>query len=735
MSRTILISNRLPVTISTDDTGQQILIDSAGGLVSGLKPLHEKSDSLWIGYAGTGPNSNIQKQLEERKFLPIEIDPEEYRLYYDGYANNAIWPLFHYFAEFSSFIPEQFEAYRRVNQKFAEEVGRVAKPGDTVWVHDYHLMLLPRMLRQMALDVKIGFFLHIPFPADETFRILPQRVEILRGLLGADLIGMHTYEYTDHYLQSVRRVLGIEGRQGKVRMRNHTARVEAHPLGIDVRAMRDAAHSDEAERFLLQLKRTVGDRQVILGVDRLDYTKGLLLKLQAFERLLERSSRWADRALYIQLAVPTREGINVYQDLKGEVERRVSEINGVHGSPIRSPINYLYQTVSPSELAALYRLADICFVSPMRDGLNLVAKEYVACREDGGGVLVLSEFAGAASELGEALRVNPWDVERTAQQLERALEMGFGERNERMTPMRSRVAQNDVHLWVSQSMSSLRNPEESVFSVPPMVPSSVLAETLAIEFEESANSMLMLDYDGSLREFTVRFEDASPTREIYELLSRLGSLDGVRLFINSGRHHTNLWEWFAGYPVELIAEHGAWIRTSEDDDWNALASLDISWKSDVLSVLEDYVGRTPGARVEHKATALVWHYRETDEDLGNWQAMELVSMLETSLRNEPVEILHGAKVVEVRQQGLTKAKAYDHVIERFGPFDFILATGDDRTDEDLFHHVGDDVYTVKIGSGSSAAGAAVSSPRALRDMLRTLADRRSSRSNTTVGKL
>ena len=264
MSRTILISNRLPVTISTDDTGQQILIDSAGGLVSGLKPLHEKSDSLWIGYAGTGPNSNIQKQLEERKFLPIEIDPEEYRLYYDGYANNAIWPLFHYFAEFSSFIPEQFEAYRRVNQKFAEEVGRVAKPGDTVWVHDYHLMLLPRMLRQMALDVKIGFFLHIPFPADETFRILPQRVEILRGLLGADLIGMHTYEYTDHYLQSVRRVLGIEGRQGKVRMRNHTARVEAHPLGIDVRAMRDAAHSDEAERFLLQLKRTVGDRQVIL---------------------------------------------------------------------------------------------------------------------------------------------------------------------------------------------------------------------------------------------------------------------------------------------------------------------------------------------------------------------------------------------------------------------------------------------------------------------------------------
>ncbi len=721
------------MTINTDDeTGEQTLIDSVGGLVSGLKPLHEESDSLWMGYAGTEPSPEILKQLEERKLLPVEIDPDEYRLYYDGYANNAIWPLFHYFAEFSSFIPEQFEAYRRVNQKFADEVGRVAEPGDTVWVHDYHLMLVPRMVRQMSLDVKIGFFLHIPFPADETFRILPQRVEILRGLLGADLIGMHTYEYTDHYLQSVRRVLGIEGRQGKVMMRNHTARVEAHPLGIDVRAMRDSANSEDAERFLIQLKRTVGDRQVILGVDRLDYTKGLLLKLQAFERLLEDSSRWADRVLYIQLAVPTREGINAYQDLKGEVERRVSEINGVHGSPIRSPINYLYQTVTASELAALYKLADVCFVSPMRDGLNMVAKEYVACREDGGGVLVLSEFAGAASELGEALRVNPWDIEGTADQLETALEMGFGERNERMTPMRSRVAQNDVHLWVSQFMSSLRNPEESISRAPPMVPSSVLAESLATEFEESTNAMFMLDYDGSLREFTSHFEDANPTREIYELLSNLGALEGVRVFINSGRNHTNLWEWFKDYPVDLIAEHGAWIRTHEDEEWRALASLDTSWKADLMAVLEDYVDRTPGSRMENKETALVWHYRETEEDLGNWQAMELVSMLETSLRNEPVEVLHGAKVVEVRQQGLTKARAFEHVMDRFGPFDFILATGDDRTDEDLFHYVGEDVYTVKIGSGSSAASTAVSSPRALRDMLRTLVNQRCARTGAAA---
>ncbi len=718
MPRMILASNRLPVTINIDaENGRQILTHSIGGLVAGLKPLQENSDALWVGCPGVTPNEGTRRKLSERNLVPVDVDAEEYRQYYDGYANSAIWPLFHYLTELSSFSSEQFVAYRNVNLRFAEVIAQLARPGDTVWVHDYHLMLLPRMLRKMSLDVSIGFFLHIPFPADETFRILPHRVEILRGLLGADLIGMHTYEYTDHYLRSVRRVLGIEARQGKIQMRSHSARVEAHPLGIDVRAMGNNSRSPEAESYLTQMKRTVGDRQVMLGVDRLDYTKGLLLKLRAVKRLFERSPRWADRMLYIQLAVPTREGVDAYQNLKREVEQRVSEINGVYGSPIRSPINYLYQTVGPAQLGALYRLADVCFVSPIRDGLNLVAKEYVACREDGGGVLVLSEFAGAVSELGEALRVNPWDIEGTARQLERALDMGFGERNERMSPMRSRMIQNDVHVWVKRFIASLGNPDEPVSRVPPMVQSSVLAETLSGEFSVAGKALLMLDYDGSLREFVNRFEDAEPSENIIELLTQMGSLDGVRVFINSGRDHRNLDKWFGEYPVDMIAEHGAWIRTRENPEWNTLGELQTSWKPDVAEILRNYEERTPGTRVEDKETALVWHYREADEEMGNWQAMELTSLLETSLRNEPVEVLHGNRVVEVRQQGNTKAKAYDHVVERFGPFDFALATGDDRTDEDLFNHVKNEIYTVKIGPGSSAANVALSSPSALRDLL------------------
>ena len=721
MRRPILVANRLPVTIGVDpDSGQQTLTHSVGGLVTGLRPLHESSGGLWVGYPGAEPDEDVKRQLTEHNLVPVSIDPRDYEDYYEGYSNDAIWPLFHYFTEFASFVPEHFDAYRRVNQRFADVICDLAEPGDAVWVHDYHLMLLPRMLRDRGLDVRIGFFLHIPFPADETFRILPQRVEILRGLLGADLVGMHTYDYTYNYLRSVRRILGIESQAGTVRMRDHNVRVEAHPLGIDTAEFQEKAYSQNAEHFLTQLKRTIGDRQVILGVDRLDYTKGLLLKLRAFERLLERSPRWAERVLFMQLAVPTRAGIDTYQDLKSEVERRVSEINGVYGSPLISPINYLYQTVSQEELGALYRLADVCFVSPVRDGLNLVAKEYVVCRDDGGGTLVVSEFAGAVSELGEALRVNPWDIEGTADQLERALEMSLGERNERMMPMHSRMLQNDVHRWVRDFMTSLEEPESVQVGVPPMLQSSVLAESLANDFRTSETSLVMLDYDGSLREFVDRYEDATPTDEILEILRDYGERRDVKVFINSGRDHETLGEWFDECPIDLIAEHGAWMKQAGEKKWRLLGVLDTSWKSDVATVLENYVERTPGSRIEEKETALAWHYRQTEETLGNWQALELVSVLENTLRGEPVQVLHGAKVVEIRQQGLTKARAYDLVTDRFGPFDFELATGDDRTDEDLFEHVGDNVHTIKIGSGNSAAKVAVASPRSLREMLTAL---------------
>jgi trehalose 6-phosphate synthase/phosphatase len=416
LSRVILVSNRLPVTIKrsrgSNGDGQAVSM-SAGGLVTGLAPLHSKSDGLWIGHPGEKPNAHILQQLEAQRLVPVDVPAREYRSYYEGYSNGALWPLFHYFVERCEFDPAAFAAYRAVNERFADRVAEVARPDDLIWIHDYQLMLLPDMLRQRIPGARIGFFLHIPFPSSETFRVLPQRSQILRGLLGADLIGVHTYEYAENLQRSFRRLLGLESMRGALRYSGRSVRIQAHPIGIDAKELRDAAFSSEADRILLDLKRRIGDRQVVLGVDRLDYTKGLPLKLQAWRKLLAGSPRWRRRALLIQLAVPSRENIESYQQQKDEVERMVGEINGLYGAPGRIPIHYMYQSVPREELGALYRLADVAFVSPVRDGLNLVAKEYVALRDDGGGVLVLSEFAGAASELGESLRINPWDAAGT----------------------------------------------------------------------------------------------------------------------------------------------------------------------------------------------------------------------------------------------------------------------------------------------------------------------------------
>ena len=734
MGRLILVSNRLPVIVEDDQSGEgdapeQRVNRSTGGLVSGLDSLHQQGDGLWIGHPGADPDTDTRALLKEMRLEPVDVPPSQYRGYYDGFSNGAIWPLFHYLLERCDFNPAAFAAFKRVNERFTESILAHAADGDTIWIHDYQLMLVPSMLRNKLPGARIGFFLHIPFPASEVLRVMPQREELLRGLLGADLIGVHTYEYADHLAQSFRRTLGLEARQGVVNLPGRSVRIETHPLGVDVESQRRAAFSDEAEKILAQYKRTLGDTQVILGVDRLDYTKGLPKKLEAFKALLYSKPRWRDDVVMIQLAVPTREAIGSYRDQKSEVERLVGEINGLYGKPGKTPVQYIYRSVSPAELGALYRLADVAFVSPIRDGLNLVAKEYVACRDDGGGVLVLSEFAGAASELSEALRVNPWDVEGTAVQLERALDMGFEERIERMAPMHRRVVENDVNRWVDRFMRSLGNPEkpEKVASAtPPMLDSSVLAETLAGPFVSAKSPLIMLDYDGSLREFTPRYEDAVPTEDIHRLLNDLGALKGTEVFINSGRDRHTLGEWFADDNISLIAEHGLWVKYKGRTEWERHGPPpDVSWKDEARSILKEYVARTQGSRIEEKSSALVWHYREAEDDVGEWQSLDLTTHLENTLAHAPVEVITGSKIVEIRQQGLDKGRAYDIVKSERGPFDFVLVTGDDRTDEDLFARLGPEAFSVHVGQGGSLASSALSSPASVRRLLALLVEARS----------
>ena len=723
MDRVILVSNRLPVTVRSDGDGNQHLTPSSGGLVTGLTPLHEKS-GVWIGYPGDTPNEETLAELKRRRLVPVRIPDAEYDAYYGGYANSALWPLFHYAVDRCHFDPAAYDAYCRVNERFADAVVATAEPGDIVWVHDYHLMLLPQMLRERLPDVTIGFFLHIPFPSAEIFRVLPQRDAILRGLLGADLIGVHTLEHADHATLAIRRLLGIESHRGAVHVDDHIARIEAHPLGIDVDAMRAQAFSPEADVLLAQLRERVGDRRVLLGIDRLDYTKGLPLKLLAFADLLERAPKWREQAALVQLAVPARTEIEEYREQRAEVEQLVGQINGAYGTPGLMPIQYMYRSVDPPELGALYRLADVGLVSPIRDGMNLVAKEYIACQDDTPGVLVVSEFAGAASELGEALRINPWDVPGTSRQIERALEMPEAERRQRMEPLFERVRSNDVHRWVRRFLARLRRQAALRGSAPPVMAAATLAESIGGAFAQARSPLVMLDYSGALREAAAHPEEATPTTEILDLLRDLAAQDGT-IAIVSGRTRETLDNWFGTLPITLVAEYGMWMRLPDEDEWRSIGPpIEVSWKRDVRAVLDEYARRGPGSWVEEKSAGLVWHYGEADPVLGRWLALELTANLETMLMTSSADVSYDEHTVEVRQGGVSKGAAYERIVELLGPFDFIMAAGDDRADEDLFGALPNGQFSVKVGGGPSAANAAVRSPRTLRSLLhRMVAER------------
>ena len=389
-----MVSNRLPVSLRRGRDGAVEVIRSSGGLVAALGPIHESGKGLWLGNMPDGVDAEVEKTLSDRRYVPITVSAAENRSYYLGYSNSSIWPLFHYLPERSEFNRSQFATYREINQRFADRIVSLARPDDNIWIHDYHLMLVPSMIREQLPNARIGFFLHIPFPSSELFRLLPEREEILQGLLGADVVGFHTYDYARHFVSSVLRVLGIHMSEGIAEINGRSSAVATFPLGIDAPAWRQLVLGRRAENRLRNLRSTIGDRKVILGVERLDYTKGIPLRLRAFRSLLEQHPDLRDQVVFIQIAAPSRGEIPSYNEQKLEIEQLVGQINGEFGSPGSVPIHYQNRSSSSVELAALYRLADVFMVTPLRDGMNLMAKEFIACQEDRNGVLLLSEFAG-----------------------------------------------------------------------------------------------------------------------------------------------------------------------------------------------------------------------------------------------------------------------------------------------------------------------------------------------------
>jgi trehalose 6-phosphate synthase/phosphatase len=655
------------------------------------------------------------------RLVPVPLSGDQVTRYYEGFSNGVLWPLFHYLIEQIPLQVSDWDAYVEANERFADVVAASYRPGDLIWVHDYQLLLLPGLLRRRIPDARIGFFLHIPFPSEELFRTLPARERILEGLLGADLVGFHTPAYLRHFATSLIDILGLSVEIDRVQLPDREVRLGVFPMGVDA-AMFDALAADPAVEEEARAIRGDGSVRLLVGVDRLDYTKGIPRRLLAYERMLHAHPELRERVRLLQVAVPSRTGVGAYQDFRTLVDQLVGRINGAFGTPRWVPVHYIFRALSESDLVALYRAADVMLVTPLRDGMNLVAKEFIASRRDGDGVLVLSEFAGAAWELPEAVRVNPYDVEGAAEVYYRALTMPADERKARLVPLRSRVRAFDVHRWVSSFLEQL---EESTPVAPPRGPpagTEAAREALANRLADTDAMLLLLDYDGTLVPFAATPDLARPDPGLVALLGAAAARPDTEVHVVSGRAREALDHWLGHLPVWLHAEHGFWSRAPDSKEWMPAAEPGGSWREPVLAILRDITARTPGSLIEVKAAAIAWHYRMADPETGARRANELRLHLNQVLSNQPVEILPGHRLLEIRPYGIHKGRIVAQLSAERLSSTAVVAIGDDRTDEDLFAALPPDAVTIRVGPGPTRARFRLDGIPAVRSLLRTIVE-------------
>jgi len=725
--RIVIVSNRLPITINKRK-GCLNIQESPGGLATGLRSLQLDKEVIFIGWPGYSPDNKKEKEYiedclkEQHQCYPVYLTRYELDKFYYGFSNQTLWPLFHYFSSYCSFEERDWKIYQKVNQKFFQKVIEISGSNDSFWVHDYHLMLLPQMIREHFPDSGIGFFLHIPFPSSEIFRILPWRTDILKGLLGSDLIGFHTYEYARHFLSSVLRLLGYENEFGSIAVDDRIIQVEDFPMGIDSKQIAEAIQLPQTQKEIKKLRHKLNaqNKKIILSIDRLDYSKGIPQRLEAFEIFLSKNLKWHNKIIYIMICVPSRTKVKDYALLKEKVDGLVGKINGRFGAPGWTPIEYMYRSLPFKNLLPLYSMADVALVTPVRDGMNLVAKEYVAAKTDNQGVLILSGTAGAAAELGEAIIINAYSKTDIIEALTQALKMPKNRKTKRMKTMRKRILEYDIHYWIQSFITAIEKAKDSQGEHKYIKLTKKSRETLFSDYKKSQKRLLLFDYDGTLISFTKNPEDAKPDNNLKIILSALAEKPENSLVIISGRGQRTMERWLGDIPCSLVAEHGALYRIESENAWESQKLLSAEWKEQVYPILKTYEARVPGSLVEEKIFGLAWHYRKANLELGNIRSKELFDNLNEYLSNTDLQIMHGKKVIEVRIGGVNKGTAADHFLN-MEKWDFVLALGDDWTDEDLFKALPPSAYTIKIGYGATQARFYLKSPQSCRALLQELA--------------
>lgn len=682
-----------------------------------------KYNKLWIGWPGLSvkkrDQESIVKQMEPMDLVPVFLCNKDIQGHYHGFSNTILWPLHHYMSQNIVTLQqghEWWKAYERVNKQFAEAIIAVYRPGDLIWVHDFHLFLVPGYLRQWNAEIKVGFFLHIPFPSSEVFKILPWRENILSFLLSCDLIGFHTQCYERHFKSSVTRLLGKHCAENKIDIgAGCEAQVGTFPIGIDPTVWLKYLSDPVCQKFIKFYEEKFADIRVILGVDRLDYTKGLPHKLLAFERFLEANQEWAGKCVMVQIAVPSRQEVEDYKELARHVHEIVGRINGRFGTFTYVPVHLLDTNLGIAQLCALYRISDTCLCTSIRDGMNLVSYEFIVCQPDPPdgwanfeshnhkflnlrpsqrpGVLILSEFTGAAQSLGSGvIRVNPWNVEQQASALKFALEMADRERWRQIHRIAPYINRHTAQAWADSFLERLKNTATS--HTVPVVP-HLLDEQLMLEaFANSKHRLIMAGLVGTVCAPMMRGVEtvSRVTPHMTALVNQLHHSEGTTLVIMSGRMQQFEEEITGDTEAWLVAENGYYVRKGDlKTEWNTLLDhQDISWMADVKGVLDHYVERTPGSYVKVAGSYLTWNYRLCEKTFATKQAMELYAHLTTGpLAEHGAKVVHCNQLVQVRPGNMSKGLAFETLITSLekerGPLDFILCLGD-------FMEVDEDVY-------------------------------------------
>lgn len=727
MNKTIIVSNRLPLQVSIQENSLEI-VPSVGGLATGMKSVHAEGNGIWIGWSGIPENelsselsTEVQSKIKNEKCVSVPLTNQDIEEYYEGFSNRALWPLFHYFTEYSNFEQNEWEAYKRVNEKFAEVVIDNLEDGDTVWVHDYQLLLLPQLIKDKKPNTTIGFFLHIPFPSYEIFRTFPWREEILTGMLGADLLGFHTYDYERHFLSSVKRIMRLDVQFNEISYHDRMIKVDSFPMGIDYDKFYNAAlehHSESIEKSDLRkrLEEHISeDKKLILSIDRMDYTKGIPNRIKAFEYFLDNYPEYKEKVRLVMLAVPSRSNVPQYQKLKRETDELVGRINGKFATVSWTPIWYFYRSLPFDNLIDLYVSSDVALITPIRDGMNLVAKEYVATRTNGDGVLVLSEMAGSSKEMNEALLINPNSYEDFALSLKRALTMPLDEQKTRIKFLQKRLKRYDVEKWATEFLKSLEDTKNVKNQKVTKKLTGDYEKDYLANFKDNNKRLLLLDYDGTLVGFKDNPQDAKPDEALFNLLDELQKKSTLVLI--SGRDKDTFQRWFGHKPYNLVTDHGVWLY--KNNEWKALERLKTDWMQNIRPILETFVDRTPGTFIETKNYSLAWHYRKADPELAKIRTMELNTVLTSMVANNGLSILKGNKVIEIKSSNVNKGRVVSRLLTQ-EDYNFVTIIGDDWTDEYMFEEAPESAFTIKVGFTKTKARYQIKNPEHVRELLKKL---------------